>query len=110
MSNYRRGADFERQVLKDLEKRGFVAARAAGSHTPSDIYAVQPGRVLFVQCKRDGVLRPLEWNAFYDYCKRAGAVPLVAYKLTRGIAYMLITGYKDGTRTAQPWEVYEWSN
>ena len=106
MSNYRRGADFENAVKKDFESNGWVAVRAAGSHTPADVYCIKPGRVVFVQCKRDGVLRPQEWNEFLDYSRGAGAVPLVAFKATRGIAYRVIKDYKDGSKKSQPWE--EW--
>ena len=56
---YRRGADFERRVMKRLEEMGVsYCMRTAGSHTPVDIVAFwryghesrQP-TAWFIQCK-----------------------------------------------------------
>lgn len=106
MTNYARGATFERAVLHDMERHGYHAIRAAGSHTPADVYCIGNGRVVYIQCKLDGRLRVAEWNEFLAYCSEVGAVPIVAYKEPRTITYKRITGIKDGTRKAQPWE--EW--
>ena len=106
-TNYRRGADFERRVKADFERHGFVAVRSAGSRTPADVYAFAAGQVIFAQCKRDGRLDPDEWNEFYTYCQRAGAVPLLAMagKGGRGVAYRRLTGYKgrEDKRPYEPW-------
>ena len=106
MTNYDRGAAFERQVVADLRGHGYIAERVAGSHSPADIHAFRSGRVVFVQCKRDGRLAPAEWNAFLDYCEIANAVPVLASKATGGISYHLITGRKE-KRGKQPME--DWS-
>ena len=110
MSRYSRGAAFEYQVKHDLESKGFVCVRAAGSHTPVDVYAFGNGRIVFVQCKTDGRLDPGEWNELIDYCELAGATPILADKPRRGvIRYRQLTGKKDKQRNVNPpiedWEV-----
>lgn len=102
-TNYRRGAEFERAVAKDLEKYGFVTVRSAGSHKPADVVAMKAGETLAIQCKRDGVLRPDEWNKFYCWAAVAGATPILASKGPRGsgIIYSRLASRKDG-RGRQP--------
>ena len=39
---YKRAAAMERRVKKEWEAKGYIAARSAGSHSPFDVYAVQP--------------------------------------------------------------------
>jgi len=106
MSNYSRGATFERAVLHDMERHGYHAIRAAGSHTPADVYCIGHGKVIYIQCKLGGDLRVDGWNTFYDYCAEVGAVPIMAEKVRGGIAYHRITAKKDGTKKRQPME--EW--
>lgn len=110
MTNYQRGTRFEYQVLDDFRDKGYIAIRAAGSHTPADVYAFKRGKeYVFVQCKRDGRLDPKEWNAFLDYCYEAGAVPVLAEKLARGIKYHLVIGRKEkrGKQPYQDWSIDE---
>lgn len=102
MTNYERGARFENDVVKDFEEHGYIAIRAAGSHTPADVYAFKKDKQpIFIQCKRNGVMPPAEWNTFLDYCEQAGALPVMAMKPKRGIDYFLITGKKE-KRGKQP--------
>lgn len=107
MSNYSRGATFENAVKKDMEHHGYHAIRAAGSHTPADIYCISRSSLVYIQCKTNGVLGVAEWNAFLDYCSEVGAVPVLAEKIRGGILYHEITGRKDGTRKKQPMK--EWT-
>lgn len=102
-TNYQRGADFERGVAKDLERWGFVTVRSAGSHKPADVVAMLDGQTIVIQCKRDGVLRPEEWNKFWEWAKVAGATPILASKGPRGsgIIYNRLTSRKVG-RGRQP--------
>lgn len=98
MTNYERGAAFERQVKADLEANGYVAVRAAGSHSPVDVYAFRSGEVVFVQCKLNGRLDPGEWNELYAFCAKAGATPVLADKPKRGvIRYRKLTGEKGNS-------------
>ena len=107
MTNYDRGAAFERMVVADLRKHGYIAERVAGSHSPADIHAFKSGQVVFVQCKRDGRLSPDEWNGFLDYCNKASAVPVMASKAQRGISYHRLTAKKE-KRGRQPMEVWNY--
>lgn len=102
-TNYRRGADFERRVIADMSAHGYVSVRAAGSHTVADVYSFRFGEIVLIQCKRDGRLDPDEWNALYDHCERAGAVPVMAKAGPggRGISYCRLVGRKGG-RGRQP--------
>jgi Holliday junction resolvase len=102
MTRYDNGARFERETAEDLRKRGYVAERIAGSHSPADVHALKSGvQPIFVQCKKSGVLPPKEWNAFYDYCEKAGARPIMAMKPGRGIAYFELLERKE-KRGKQP--------
>lgn len=113
-TNYSRGANFERTVMRDLEGRGYAVLRSAGSHSPADVVALRKsllstvygyGEVVAVQCKRNGRLDPDEWNEFWEWCARAGATPVLASKGPRGcgIIYNRLTSRKDG-RGRQPLE------
>ena len=102
-TNYQKGADFERKVAKDLERFGYATIRSAGSHKPADVVAMLGGHTFAIQCKRDGVLRPEEWNEFWEWAKVAGATPILASKgpRGRGIIYNRLTSRKDG-KSRQP--------
>lgn len=108
VTNYQRGADFERMVARDLERRGFVTVRSAGSHKPADVVAMIEGETFAIQCKRDGILRPDEWNKFLEWCEKGGAIPILAQKgpRGRGIIYHRLTSRKDGRgrQPLAPWE------
>lgn len=67
--HYRAGTAFERKVLGFLADRGMVVSRAAGSKGAGkmDLVAFTPdGRVLIIQCKQTGQIRPAEWNRLYE--------------------------------------------
>lgn len=111
-TNYTKGAAFERKVAKDLEGYGYVTVRSAGSHSPADLLAARNtllsavygySEVVAVQCKRDGRLDPDEWNEFWEWCRKGGAIPILASKGPRGtgIIYRRLTSRKDG-RGRQP--------
>lgn len=103
VTQYQRGADFERRVQKDMASKGYLALRTPGSKTPCDVHCFSKGRdFVFIQCKTGGALGPDEWNKFMDYCEEWGATPIMAEKAKRGINYHLLTGRKDGTRKPQP--------
>lgn len=60
MSNYSRGAKFERRVQDYFEKAGYFVIRSAGSHSLIDLVALKGGEVQLVQCKTDGVISVAE--------------------------------------------------
>lgn len=104
---YKRGRDFEYQVLKDMTAHGYYAMRSPASKSPVDVYCFAKGELVFIQCKLHGALQVAEWNEFLEFCESLGAVPIMAEKLPRGIGYHRITGRKDGSKRKQPME--DWS-
>lgn len=88
MTNYRRGADFERKVLKHLQLKDYYAIRSAGSHQAVDIVAIGRGgispTILFVQCKTGGAISAGDWNELYTTATRYRAKPLLAQVGKRG--------------------------
>ncbi len=52
--NYREGAQFEREIRKYFEAKGFIAARSAGSHGLFDIWATDGSQLWLVQAKKNG--------------------------------------------------------
>lgn len=103
MSRYRIGADFERAVQDDLEDRGYLAFRVAGSKGAADIIAFPPRRhpkiftVLLVQCKTNGVMGPAERTEFWKACESAGCIPVKASRPKRGA--ILYERYYPGNKT-----------
>ena len=81
--NYIRGRKKEYQICKELKDKGFVIAqRSAGSHSPIDIFAINPDTrtILFIQAKSGayeekekakayeqmGYLNQGEWNVRFE--------------------------------------------
>jgi Holliday junction resolvase len=92
MTNYSRGADFERKVKADLQANGWFVIRAAGSHGPVDLTAQAPGpTIAWIQCKRDGKMSLVDRRALQDLAKAFDATPILAYK-DDGIRYAHIWG------------------
>jgi len=88
MSNYRRGADFERTVQDDLEDKGYLVIRAAGSHGIMDLVAFtlreRFAPPLFIQCKTNGKMSPKERRDLWEVAHICGAVPIKASRPKRG--------------------------
>jgi Holliday junction resolvase len=89
--NKRRGSDFERQVMKALQARGYYVMRSAGSHEIVDIVAIGSPRrfgaitcVLFIQCKRGGAISPADWNELFSTASSYRARPLIVQVGQRG--------------------------
>lgn len=63
MNRYRKGADFEREVIAIFKEHGWEGLRSAGSHSPYDVVLIKytPENkkicfVAFVQCKVKALL------------------------------------------------------
>ena len=48
----RQGHDRERQCVKELTERGYMAIRSAGSKKMWDVLAVGPNDIKLIQCKK----------------------------------------------------------
>ena len=92
MTNYSRGATFERDVKKDMERHGWLVTRAAGSHGLWDLKAIAPGPIVaLVQCKRDGRLAIDDRRSLRDIASAFDCIPILSYK-DDGIKYAHIWG------------------
>lgn len=100
MSNYSRGANFERAVVKHLEKRGYLAFRCAGSKGNSkvDVVAFAPkpefyfsaknfypvygcdGDNILIQCKLSGAIFKSEREILINAAERFDCIPILANK------------------------------
>ena len=80
MSQYSKGANFERRVIKHLRSEGFRAHRTAGSHTPIDVMAGIDGRSYGIQCQLDDYFLPAKIEALKDEAKEYGAVPMLCWR------------------------------
>lgn len=88
-TNYSYGARFERAVLALAEGAGYKGVRSAQSKGAADLVLLRRGeRPVAVQCKASRSGRNLvgreEWNAFWAWCEKAGAVPVIAEHGPRG--------------------------
>lgn len=103
MTQYRKGADFERLVRTDLLARELDVIRSAGSKTKVDLVAFGAGQCFVIQCKLAGVISKDEWDEFYALAQRGGARPILAMKGPRGtpVQYYLLTGRKLPYRKLQ---------
>ena len=71
MTNYERGANFERRVKKEYEKLGYYVMRSAGSHGVADLVALKRNTIpIIIQCK-----------IYEDWKKRQEDIIAVAKKL-----------------------------
>lgn len=106
---YALGRQLEYRVRDDLKAHGYFVMRSPASKSPIDLVAITSGRVVFVQCKRNGVLRPDEWNEFYDLCISVDAEPVMAsHKAGRGsLRYERLMGRKEVKGRRQPLD--DWS-
>ena len=80
MSNYSRGANFERRLVKHLRSQGMRAHRTAGSHTPIDVIAGANGIVYAFQCQLDEYFPPAKIEALKEEAKEFGAIPQLVWR------------------------------
>lgn len=102
MTNYRGGADFEREVRAALVADGYqLVVRSAGSKTKVDLVAFKPDQVLFIQCKRNGVCPPVERA---ELLRVAGLLPGVGVPVVASrprVTYRRLVG--PGSKEWEPW-------
>jgi len=90
MNNYARGANFERQVKADLEKRGYLVIRAAGSHGIMDLVAFRArwtdeGAIWFIQAKTNGKMSPAERRELFESAFPRNAWAVIVSRPKRGV-------------------------
>lgn len=57
MTQYSKGANFERAIKHDLELEGYLTLRSAGSRGPVDLIAIDAdGHAILIQCKLNGTI------------------------------------------------------
>lgn len=100
----RQGANFELQVMADLEPHGYTSLRSSGSRGAVDVIAVASrdwwpatsddcSNLLFIQCKiGNPLIPPDERLAVRDLAARAGALPVVAHRVDGTVHYRRLTG------------------
>ena len=107
-TKYRYGRQFEYRVRDALKAIGYFALRSPASRTPIDVLAVRHGLVLFIQCKRNRMLRPGEWNELFDLAISCGAIPILASSVTgRGATYERLIGRKEIKGAKQPLSLFD---
>jgi len=103
MTRYRRGRRLEYLVRDKLTELGYFAIRAAGSKGLVDVVGIGHDKILFVQCKRSGVISSEEWNALLNLARACKASPILARrpKSGRGVEFVrLLTPRAPGQRIA----------
>lgn len=115
MSNYSRGADFERAVVKHLEKEGYLAFRCAGSKGNSkvDVIAIPPISIpfsalwqaqvdenhlrgLLIQCKISGAISKFEQKQLSEAAEKYGFCAIIAKKAEDKKGEIVLEFCKDG--------------
>jgi hypothetical protein len=90
VTNYARGANFERTVKADLEGAGFLVIRAAGSHGIMDLIAFKAkwtdeGAIWFIQAKTNGKMSPAERVKLFETAFSRNAWAVRAWRPVRGV-------------------------
>lgn len=80
MTQYSRGADFERKVKKLWEAEGYFVVRSAGSKGPVDLVAFGATRPVLIQCKISGRISKAKLIELVELAERVNARPFVATK------------------------------
>jgi len=96
---YQRGRAFEYRVKKRLAKNGYWTHRAYASRGTWDLLAMKPGVVLFIQVKsKREYMNKWDWFHLGAEAERAGAIPLLAYRIRKGRERPIIFEREDGER------------
>lgn len=53
IKTYRKGADYEREIVKKAKEAGHISFRSAGSHSPIDVIIIDEKKreIFLLQCK-----------------------------------------------------------
>ena len=106
MSGYSDGRKLEYAAMLDLTENGYWTIRAAGSKGAADIVAIKAGQLIFIQCKRSGVMAPAERAVLLDLATMFKGIPLCARwvkagRAARTVEFRQLTG--PGPKDWRPW-------
>ena len=73
--HYRKGANNERQLVNHYRRKGWLAFRSAGSHSPVDVVAMNssPGEIYLIQVKGKRQKIKMPWLPEYLTVYQKGA-------------------------------------
>ena len=77
---YRRGSNFERDIVKDQESKGCIAIRSAGSHKIYDVISIRHGLIMGIQAKLSGYIKPSDRKEMKENAVKHKILPIMAYK------------------------------
>lgn len=105
MVHHPKGANAERELMRLFFERGFSVVRIAGSGTSPlpapDIIAIKKGRIIAVECKarktKNLAIAVVQIGELLDWAGRAGAEPLVGWKIPRKGWFFLEPGQMRDT-------------
>lgn len=105
----RKGIFYERELLHFLSGRGFSVCRIPSSGsllTPVDIIAMKRGLILCIECKawsKKPKLKKTKLKNFKEWCKRAGAIGLLAWRVRGKWLFLRIEDAENGNYSDENW-------
>ena len=83
--NYKKGANYERKIVNEARRKGFLAFRSAGSHSPVDVVVVnhKTGSLRLIQCKTGEMWKP-EINKILKENKHLNGWYKVVFQIRNG--------------------------
>lgn len=91
MSQYSRGANFERRIMGDYKKRGWDVFRSAGSHGAADVLVARYGEVIAIQAQIDGYFAPAKRMALLELIDRHKWQGVLAWREGKKLKMEFIT-------------------
>ena len=95
MSNYSRGANFERRCKAYLVQQGWMVFRSAGSHSPADLIAMRGGEFILIQAKINGKLSFKERAYLWLVAEENNCQAMLAYRQGRKL---ILEEIKEGNK------------
>ena len=91
MTHYNKGANAERELIKELHAAGFAVTRVAGSGVNPlpcpDVIALKDGRIIAFECKawkgKYRAIPHINMDEEVGWAKQAGAIFVIAWKIPR---------------------------
>jgi holliday junction resolvase Hjr len=103
MAHYNKGANAERELIKDLDRHGFAVLRVAGSGSNPlpcpDVVALKAGKAIAFECKaKKGKYLPISIEQIDEevaWAHNAGVKFVVAWKVPRkGWLFLNISSFR----------------